>query len=263
MTTFGCACYPNLSATASHKLAPRSTRSVFLGYSPDHKGYRYLDLTSRRIIISRHIVFDESDFPFSTSSTPTTDHELDSMFPTDPVVQQLLSACPCPAGFPGAPAPLSNGLCSATRGTGVPRCALRGSGVTRCATRGPGVTSCTSRAVRPARAGLPAPCGAGPCAGSRTFDSVPGGSHAVRGSCARLRAPSNRAVPTDSSTGAVAPCSGSLSRRASGVPPARPPSGSWTYSSHGDAAGGWRSLVRDPLCHCGRPVHLSGTLLRP
>jgi len=28
------------------------------------------------------------------------------MFPTDPVVQQLLSACPCPAGFPGAPAPL-------------------------------------------------------------------------------------------------------------------------------------------------------------
>jgi hypothetical protein len=49
---FECACYPNTSATASHKLAPRSTRCVFLGYSPDHKGYRCLDLTSRRVLIS-------------------------------------------------------------------------------------------------------------------------------------------------------------------------------------------------------------------
>ena len=52
---FGCACYPNTSATASHKLAPRSTRCVFLGYSPDHKGYRCFDLTTRRVLISRHV----------------------------------------------------------------------------------------------------------------------------------------------------------------------------------------------------------------
>src|SRR6185436_1434276 len=78
-TTFGCACYPNTSATAPHKLAPRSTR-VFLGYSPDHKGYRCFDLTSRRVLISRHVVFDESDFPNSTSSTPSPDPELESLF---------------------------------------------------------------------------------------------------------------------------------------------------------------------------------------
>jgi hypothetical protein len=35
---FGCACYPNTCATAPHKLAPRSCRCVFLGYSFDHKG---------------------------------------------------------------------------------------------------------------------------------------------------------------------------------------------------------------------------------
>src|ERR1041384_1079732 len=63
--------YPNLSATTPHKLAPRSTRCVFLVYSPDHKGYRCFDLSSHRLLISRHIIFDESDFPFSTISTPT------------------------------------------------------------------------------------------------------------------------------------------------------------------------------------------------
>src|SRR6185312_7388252 len=96
----------NTSATASHKLAPRSTRCVFLGYSPDHKGYRCFYLTSRRVLISRHVVFDESDFPYSTSSTPSPDPELASLFPTDPVVQPPLPVCPFPAGFHGAPAPL-------------------------------------------------------------------------------------------------------------------------------------------------------------
>jgi hypothetical protein len=41
---FGCVCYHNLSAQTVHKLALRSTRCVFLEYSADHKGYRYLDL---------------------------------------------------------------------------------------------------------------------------------------------------------------------------------------------------------------------------
>jgi hypothetical protein len=38
LRVFGCACYPNIVATALHMLAPRSTRCVFLGYSTDHKG---------------------------------------------------------------------------------------------------------------------------------------------------------------------------------------------------------------------------------
>ena len=71
LRVFGCACYPNISATAPHKLATCSTRCVFLGYSPVHKGYRCFDLTSRRVLISRHVVFDESDFPYSTSSKPS------------------------------------------------------------------------------------------------------------------------------------------------------------------------------------------------
>jgi histone deacetylase 1/2 len=65
LRAFGCTCYPNLTSTTPHKLAPRSTLCAFLGYSPDHKGYRCLDLTSNRVIISRHVVFDETTFLFS------------------------------------------------------------------------------------------------------------------------------------------------------------------------------------------------------
>jgi histone deacetylase 1/2 len=77
LRVFGCACYPNLSATASHKLAPRSTLCVFLGYSSHHKGYRCLDLARNRIIISRQVTFDESTFPFAREPTPSAAADLD------------------------------------------------------------------------------------------------------------------------------------------------------------------------------------------
>jgi hypothetical protein len=64
---FGCTCYPNMAAIAPHKLSSYSTRCVFLGYSVDHKGYRYLDLSTNRLIVSRHVVFDEDSFPLAAS----------------------------------------------------------------------------------------------------------------------------------------------------------------------------------------------------
>jgi hypothetical protein len=65
LRVFGCACYPNLSAQAPHKLAPQSTRCAFLGYSADHKDYQCLNLSTNNIIVSRHVVFDETNFPFA------------------------------------------------------------------------------------------------------------------------------------------------------------------------------------------------------
>jgi hypothetical protein len=76
LRVFGCTCYPNLSAKAVHKLAPRSTRCIFLGYSVDHKGYRCLDLTTTNIVVSQYVVFDEADFPFSTSPRLTNNLDI-------------------------------------------------------------------------------------------------------------------------------------------------------------------------------------------
>jgi len=70
LRVFGCLCYPNLSAMTSHKLAPRSSACVFIGYPSSQKGYRCLDLSTRRVIISRHVVFDEANFPFAVTKPP-------------------------------------------------------------------------------------------------------------------------------------------------------------------------------------------------
>ncbi|KAJ9538099.1 LOW QUALITY PROTEIN: hypothetical protein OSB04_030832 [Centaurea solstitialis] len=64
LRVFGCLCYPNTSPTSTHKLAPRSSACVYLGPSTDHRGYRCLDLITQKVIISRHVNFDETHFPF-------------------------------------------------------------------------------------------------------------------------------------------------------------------------------------------------------
>jgi hypothetical protein len=70
LRVFRCKCYPKLADTTTHKLDPHSVVCVFLGYPKQHKGYRYLDLASNWIIISRHVLFDESSFPFADIYDP-------------------------------------------------------------------------------------------------------------------------------------------------------------------------------------------------
>lgn len=61
---------PNLSSTSPHKMSPRSTPCIFLDYPPNHRGYRCLNLANNKVLISRHVIFDEGTFPNSSQYTP-------------------------------------------------------------------------------------------------------------------------------------------------------------------------------------------------
>ncbi|GJS23513.1 ribonuclease H-like domain-containing protein [Tanacetum coccineum] len=87
LRTFGCLCYPHLYP--NHKLEPHATPSILLGHASNHRGYRCLDLHTNKIIISRHVTFDETVFPYGStqpSSVPTYTFLDDSPdIPTQPI----------------------------------------------------------------------------------------------------------------------------------------------------------------------------------
>ncbi|GJW50280.1 ribonuclease H-like domain-containing protein [Tanacetum coccineum] len=93
LRTFGCLCYPHLDT--NHKLEPHATPSIYLGQASNHRGYRCLDLKTNKIIISRHVTFDETVFPYGSTQTalPPTYTFLDDIpdiippvIPTNPAV---------------------------------------------------------------------------------------------------------------------------------------------------------------------------------
>ena len=65
LRVFGCACWPNLRPYNNRKLLFRSKQCVFIGYSPQHKGVKCLDVSMVCVYISRDVVFDETVFPFA------------------------------------------------------------------------------------------------------------------------------------------------------------------------------------------------------
>ena len=191
LRVFGCKYYPNMSATAPHKLAPRSVMCVFLGYSAHHKGYRCLDLSSNRVIVSRHVIFDETAFPFAERHGPSAPADLQFLDDdtTDPVLppigpmHKFLSAgtppstadvSSAPAGptatVPGAPLPADDPPALALY---IPP-ALRASGTptaTRAATALPSTPGeASSLYIPPAlRAGAGPPPGFPPLRSDRAF----------------------------------------------------------------------------------------------
>jgi len=104
LRVFGCLCFPHKNT--SHKLVPRSSPCIFLGYPSHHRGYRCLDLSTKKIILSRHVTFDESVFPFA-SMTPTQPPSytfLDSNIEPNAISKQLLTS-PSPSSSIDNPTP--------------------------------------------------------------------------------------------------------------------------------------------------------------
>ena len=68
LKVFGYACYPYLRSYSNHKLEPRTKECFFLGYSSTSKGYLCLDVQTQHLHTSRHVLFNETKFPFPTLS---------------------------------------------------------------------------------------------------------------------------------------------------------------------------------------------------
>jgi hypothetical protein len=105
LCVFSCTCYPNMTATAPHKLSPCSTQCVLLGYSVDHKGNHCLDLSTNRLIVSRHVVFDEDSFPLAASPSLTDLDFLSESGPTVPTIGTHLTTVGTSPTVPHKPAP--------------------------------------------------------------------------------------------------------------------------------------------------------------
>ncbi|GJZ59489.1 ribonuclease H-like domain-containing protein, partial [Tanacetum coccineum] len=84
--------------TFQKMLEPRATPSIYLGQASNHRGYRCLDLKTNKIIISRHVTFDETVFPYGSTqpALPPTYTFLDDILditppiiPSNPAVQLL------------------------------------------------------------------------------------------------------------------------------------------------------------------------------
>lgn len=87
LRTFGCLCFPSLRPYAPNKLEDRSIPCIFVGYSLSQSAYQCLEPVSGRMYISRHVRFNETQYPFATMTKPKPASHPESPIPTysDPV----------------------------------------------------------------------------------------------------------------------------------------------------------------------------------
>ncbi|KAJ4816146.1 hypothetical protein LUZ62_028712 [Rhynchospora pubera] len=64
LRVLGCLCFPYTRPYNSNKFEPRALPCVFLGYAKSQKGYRCLHLPTNKVYVSRHVQFDETNYPF-------------------------------------------------------------------------------------------------------------------------------------------------------------------------------------------------------
>ena len=81
---------------------------MFLGYSALRHGYRCLSLNYGKMHISRHVVFNETTFPFKQSQSLLTKHISDKA-PVDTHNLGILGSHPIHAPMP-TPSPIRNDL---------------------------------------------------------------------------------------------------------------------------------------------------------
>jgi hypothetical protein len=76
LRVIGCLCFPYLRPYNENKLQPRALPCVFLGYAYVQKSYKCLYVPTNKIYISRHVTFNETEFPFKSGKFLFSDTDI-------------------------------------------------------------------------------------------------------------------------------------------------------------------------------------------
>ena len=70
LKVFGCRCFSYIKG--NNKFIPKTYSRVLIGYNNLHKGYKCSHPSTKRVYISRHVVFDENTLPYMSPKKSQT-----------------------------------------------------------------------------------------------------------------------------------------------------------------------------------------------
>ncbi|CAI6000904.1 unnamed protein product [Closterium sp. NIES-64] len=243
---------------SADKLSPRAAPYVFLGFPPDAPGWQFYHPTSRRVLSSQDVTFDESVpyyrlFPYRTPSLPPPPLFL---VPGPPPVDPLPPKGPAPSGVSQVDAvePVevtgdSGAAAGAEPGGAEPRGATLGGGEPGGAESGgaePGGAEFGGAEPGGTESGGAEPGGAGPGGaepgGAATGGAPPGGSSAAEGAAAErpggAHTVGDGAAGSEGSPGAGATEGVGAESTAGGPAGSAPGGAAGGFGATGGAAGG-------------------------
>lgn len=84
LRAFGCLILASNPSQTHDKFEPRSVPCVIIGYPPNPKGYKLLNLTNMQMFVTRDAIFHETVFPLNPTSPQTYVHPVPCIMPQLP-----------------------------------------------------------------------------------------------------------------------------------------------------------------------------------